>query len=109
MNLYTKVPTSERIQKTGKKPIGTRWIDVNKQDSANPLYRSRLVGKEFNTYNDVSLYAATPPIEALRLILSLAATDNKSGNYKVMTNDVSRAYFYAPIQEGQYIWRDLYI
>ena len=53
----------------------------------------------------MSLYAATPPIEALRLILHLAATNHANGaQYKVMTNDVSRAYFYAPVQEGQHIY-----
>ena len=63
------------------------------------------MGKEFNTHNDMSLYAATPPIEALRLILHIAATTQYNGaQYKVMTNDVSRAYFYAPIQEGQHIY-----
>ena len=45
MKLYTKVPISECLAKTGKQPIAVRWIDVNKQDDANPLYRSRLVGK----------------------------------------------------------------
>ena len=104
MKLYTKVPIKDCIAKTGKQPIATRWIDVNKQDATNPLYRSRLIGKEFNTYSDLSLYAATPPIEALRLILHLAATNHQSTNYKIMTNDVSRAYFYAPIQDGQHIY-----
>ena len=97
MKLYTKVSIDECIKKTGKQPIAVRWIDVNKQDETNPLYRSRLLGKDFNTYNDLSLYAATPPIEVLRLILHLAASNN---GYKVMTNDVSRAYFYAPVKEG---------
>ena len=99
-NLYTKVPIQECIEKTGNKPIAVKWIDRNKQDAKNPLYRSRLVGKEFNTYNDITLYAATPPLEALRLIISLAATYK----YDIMTNDVSRAYFYAPVKEGQYIY-----
>lgn len=58
------------------------------------------MGKEFNTYNDIALYAATPPLEALRIILSLGVTKG----YDIMTNDVSRAYFYAPVQEGQYIY-----
>ena len=75
MKLYTKVPIKECLAKTGKQPIAVRWTDVNKQDTSNPLYRSRLVGKEFNTHNDMSLYAATPPIEALRLILHIAATN----------------------------------
>ena len=30
------------------KIIKTRWIDINKGDDDNPVYRSRLVGKEFN-------------------------------------------------------------
>ena len=98
------MPTSECIAKTGKQQIATRWIDVNKQDASNPLYRSRLVGKEVTTYNDMSLYAATPPIEALRLILHHASTDRNKSHLKTMTNDVSVAYFYAPIQEGQHIY-----
>ena len=67
-----------------------------------------MVGKEFNTYNDVTLYAATPPLEALRLILSIAATSHRGeSDYKIMTNHVSRAYFYAPVKEGQYIYVQL--
>ena len=97
MKLYTKVPIDQCWRITGKAPIGTRWIDINKQDEANPLYRSRLVGQEFNTSNDVSLYAATPPLELLRTLISIAASNR---GYKLMTNDVSRAYFYAPMQEG---------
>ena len=30
MNLYTKVKIAECLQKTGKKPIAVRWIDVKK-------------------------------------------------------------------------------
>ena len=55
MKLYTKVSIEWCIKRTGKQPIATRWIDVSKQDEANPLYRSRLVGKEFNTYNDLTI------------------------------------------------------
>ena len=36
---------------SGGKIIGTRWIDVNKGDEKNPVYRSRLVGKEFHILN----------------------------------------------------------
>ena len=100
-----KFLNKECINRTGRQPIAVRWIDVDKQDAANPLYRSRLVGKGFNTHDGISLYAKTAPTEALRLILHLAATNHEDGaQYKVMTNDVSRAYFYAPIQEGQHIY-----
>ena len=52
----------------GGNTIGTRWIDINKGDEESPDYRSRLVGKELNVGSDPALYAATPPLEALRLI-----------------------------------------
>ena len=49
MDLYTKVPIKECVMKTGKQPISTSWIDVNKGDAQNPNYRSRLVAREINT------------------------------------------------------------
>eukprot|EP00973_Karenia_brevis_P046223 6408888-Karenia_brevis.AAC.1 len=98
MQVYRKVSLSKCWETTGKKPIGVRWVDVNKQDDVNPKYRSRLVAKQFKTSNDPDLYAATPPLEALKIIISIAATrdkENKRINKKIMVNDVSRAYFYA--------------
>ena len=93
MQVYKKVPRSKCFAATGKGPIGVRWIDVNKQDNDNPLYRSRLVAKYYNNYKDPDLYTATPPLELLRMIISLAASNvNKWGHqWKIMVNDVSRA------------------
>ena len=105
MNVYTIVDASHQ-KMNGGKIIDVRWIDTNKGDSMNPDIRSRLVGREFNNMRDDSLYAATPPIEALRLVLSDAATmDPKEPRKRkeVMINDVRRAYFYAKTT------RDLYI
>ena len=101
MNVYAKVPRAEAIQ-AGIKPISTRWIDINKGDWDNPVYRSRLVGKEFNTGVDPSLFAATPPLEALRLVISNAATIGGQRRV-VMVNDVGRAFFNAPATRLVYI------
>ena len=97
LGVYKVVPRSHQ-QRTGGKIVSTRWVDTNKGDTQHPNCRSRLVGREFNVERDDSLYAATPPLEALRLILSYAATwatgrDTRRRN--VMVNDVRRAYFYA--------------
>ena len=73
MNAYTRCPRSV-VEEEGLKTIGVRWIDVNKVDLDDPNYRARLVGTEFNSLKDDSLYAATPPLEALMLIVSYAAT-----------------------------------
>ena len=72
----------------------TSWIDTNKADESSPEYRSRLVGRDFNTGKDDSLYASTPPLESLRLVLSWAATvgfENGKHENNVMINDVRRA------------------
>jgi hypothetical protein len=103
MGVYDYVPRSEQ-RLTGGKIIGTKWIDVNKGDSENPRLRSRMVGKEFRTGPDDALYASTPPLEALRVVLSRAATVTDSGGEReIMVNDVSRAYFYAKMTRPLYI------
>ena len=45
--VYDKIPRSQAIRQ-GWKIIQTRWIDINKGDHENPVYRSRMVGTEFN-------------------------------------------------------------
>ena len=72
-----------------------------KGDATEPNYRSRLVGKEFRTHAQDLLCASTPPLEALRLIVSQAATMDKERH--MMINDVRRAYCYAEAT------RDLFI
>eukprot|EP00973_Karenia_brevis_P042751 5916416-Karenia_brevis.AAC.1 len=105
MKVYKKVLRSKCHQLTGRDPIGVRWVDVNKQDNENPLYRSRLVAKQFKTGNDPELFAATPPLETMKLIISIAATRNHEGRIdkKIMINDVSRAYFYAPSEKPTFV------
>ena len=78
MNVYEKVPVSEAWERTGKGPIQTRWIDINKGDEGNPLYRSRLVAKEFNTEKRPDLFAATPPAECLKMLLSKMAEQGQN-------------------------------
>ena len=77
MKVYDRVDRSEMLNRGGK-IIKTRWIDVNKGDAACPNYRSRLVGKEYKTYVDDSLYASTPPLEALRLYHEQSGHDHRS-------------------------------
>ena len=98
LGVYNKVPLDKCLKQTGKKPIQVRWIDVNKGDDKNPIYRSRLVAKDFKTSINLEWYAATPPLETLRALISMGATNvfSEEGPNKIMVNDISRAYFYAP-------------
>ena len=79
------------------KIVGSRWLDVNKGDAKNPVFRSRFVAKEFNHGKADSLFASTPPLEALRWLISDAATvaAGKSEDKVMMLSDVARAFFEA--------------
>ena len=68
-NLYTKVPESEAWEVTGKAPIGTRWIDINKGSDSQPDHRSRLVAQEIKTDKRQELFAATPPFGSLEDVI----------------------------------------
>ena len=86
-----KIPRAQATRK-GWKIIKTRWVDINKGDDENPNYRSRLVGKEFNTGPVDGLFAGTPPLEAVRFLIHEAATvrsDEPMGSKVLMINDVS--------------------
>ena len=51
MNVYKKVPREQCVRETGLAPVGTRWVDVNKGDSATQNVRSRLVAQEVKKSN----------------------------------------------------------
>ena len=53
------------------------------------------MAKEIRTNSRPDLFAGTPPLEALKLMLSIAAT-SESEDVCIMHNDASRAYFHAP-------------
>ena len=82
--------------------IQGRWVDTNKGDSTAPDYRARFVGEEFKTGIDPTLYAATPPLEALKLIMS-QANGSRSNGILTMLSDVKRAYFNALARRELYV------
>ena len=68
----------------------------------NPDYRSRLVAKEINKDNRDDLFAATPPLEALKILISMAMPEGvgyeKGKENEGMTLefiDIKRAFFHA--------------
>ena len=93
------------------KPIPTRWVDVNKGDRVNPDYRSRLVAQEFASQKRDDLFAATPPLEALKALLSAAVTEGigwhsttgRGGGMRLDVIDVKKAYFHSPALREVYI------
>ena len=95
MQVYDRVPIQECWRVTGKGPIGVRWIDTDKGKGVaeKEKHRSRLVAQQFNTGPADDMFAATPPTETLKMVISEAATGRGRGRKALMVSDVSRAYF----------------
>ena len=75
--VWEEVPVEICRKNTGKGPLGGRWVDVNKGDSKEPNVRCRYVAKEIAYYKDDDFFAAMPPLEALRMLISHVATDRE--------------------------------
>jgi hypothetical protein len=96
IGLYTKVSLGECWARTGKAPITTKWVDVNKGSSQCPDIRCRLVARDFKSKGEGArddLYAAMPPLEAKRLLFkTAAATWGSSDPTKIRLIDVKKAH-----------------
>ena len=94
--VFRGVTLQEAKQDEDGKIVGCRWVNCNKGDADNPDVRCRLVAQEVNngTVND-DFYAATPPLEAKRLLFSQWATERTRGGQKLKLSfvDIRKAYF----------------
>ena len=99
--VYDKVPWETAIQRTGRLPIRTRWVDTNKGTEEAFEYRSRWVAQKFRRGADAAFYVATPPLEAIREIVSDVV--GHGGDKVLLVVDVRRAYLYAPAAKEMYV------
>ena len=60
-----------------------------------------MVAREINTYKRDDLFAATPPLEALKIIISTIAIANKGD--LIMVNDISRTFSHAKVTRDVYV------
>ena len=88
---------------TGRAPLPTGWVDVNKGDAVAPQVRCRWVVKEtkWKTTMDVSnpalTFSAAPPYEALRFICSMVMSPSCKEEYGfvLLFIDITRAHPHA--------------
>ena len=82
MQVYCRVPVAEI---GSHKVIKTRWVDTKKGDERSPEIRCRLVAKEVKKRNNTeeesaNFFASTPPLEAVKFLISEAMTKRVSRN-----------------------------
>lgn len=112
LNVYTEATMAECLA-DGCTLIPMRWIDINKGDAEQVNIRSRAVLQETRKRsnlgpNDVAAtFAATPPLEGLRVLCSLAMTGQQGvplEDRKVIgIYDVSRAHWHSPAKRRMYV------
>ena len=104
--IWTKRPTKECWDKTGKAPVSVRWVDTNKGGMLEMIVRSRLVARDFKGADKDrdDLFAETPPLEAKRMLFSRAASRRKDGRFrKLLFIDARKAHLNPKCEEDVYI------
>ena len=106
------------MSELGSRQSLVRWVDTNKGDDKSPNIRSRLVARQIRCPGQTAVFAPTPPLEPVRTVLSLAATDlvgrtrrcrllNSEDATQVSFVDISRAYFKAKTDPDDPTYRAL--
>ena len=110
VGLYEPASLEECFRETGRQPISTRWVDVNKGSEERPDVRSRLVARDFKPKGERDrgdLFAAMPPLEAKKMLFRMAAGQPKEwrgGKWekqKLMFIDVKKAHLNGVLEAGE--------
>ena len=98
MEVYEYSTEAEARARTGRNPVGLKWIDTNKGSAEAPRYRSRLMCTEVRHKGVEPIFSATPPLETLRVVLCVACQEDVfqvEDPFLISIAEVSRAHFYA--------------
>ena len=102
MNVYQYVSRDQAIEDREGKFIKVKWVRINKGTSQNPRVRCRLVGQELGFgVKDDELYAGTPSLVMLKLMLSWYAS-NWARDSVLNVIDVKSAFLYGKARRALY-------
>ena len=80
------------------KRVKSRWVEGERTKSDGTMFvRSRLVAQEVNTFVREDVSAGTPPLLAVRLLISLCAS--QAGRRLLSLHDAEVAFFHASADE----------
>ena len=105
--VFRGVDIKEALNDPEGKLVGCRWVNCNKGDLSEPDVRCRLVAQEVNHGDGPTeaFYAATPPLEAKRLLFSQWAKEQKrhGKHLKLSFVDIRKAYFNGKPKRSLYV------
>ena len=109
IGLYELCTIEECFRMTGKPPVSTKWVDINKGTAESPEVRCRLVARDFKIKGEGirdDLFAAMPPLETKRLLFKMAASTWKAKSsddkWKIMLIDVKKAHLNGVVGEDEW-------
>ena len=100
--LWDVVPRSEA---EGQRIVSVKWVDTNYGTEEQPEIRCRLVARDFRGRDKdrEDLFAATPPWELKRLLMSHAADTSNGKVRKMLLIDVKKAHLNSDCKDDVYI------
>ena len=104
----------ECVQMTGRPPVSTRWVDVDKGREGRVETRSRLVARDFRVKGDTrELDTFAAMMEAKRVLFIMAMLDGAvggdaaKGGVKLMNIDIKKAHLNGKLAEDEYAYVQL--
>ena len=116
LGVWEAATWDECMAATGRPPVTTRWVDVDKGRDGVTEIRSRLVARDFKVKGDgreFEVFAAMPPIEAKRILFRMAALDGsvrgdpRQGPVKLMFIDIKKAHLNGKLSDDEYAYVQL--
>ena len=100
--LWDEVPRKEA---EGQRIVSVKWVDTNKGTEDQPEIRCRWVARDFKgaDRDREDLFAATPPWELKRLLMSHAADISNGQVRKMLLIDVKKAHLNSECKDDVYI------
>ncbi|GKB89779.1 putative ribonuclease H-like domain-containing protein, partial [Tanacetum coccineum] len=97
-----------KLQKSGKKAIGTKWVFKNKRDERSIIVKNkaRLIAQGFRQEEGIDydeVFAPIIRIEAIRLFLAFASYMG----FTIYQMDVKSTFLYGTIEEEVYVYQPL--
>jgi hypothetical protein len=108
--VFEESTREECFQETGKPPVSTRWVDINKGTAEDPEVRCRMVARDFKPRGErdrEDLFAAMPPLECKKLLFAKAVQNDEpcrrggDERLKLMFIDVKKAHLNAMLKAGE--------
>ena len=94
-----------RSDASGHRIVSVKWVDTNKGTENKPEIRCRLVARDFRGADKdrEDLFAATPPWELKKLLMSHAADRSNGKTRKMLLIDVKKAHLNSECTEDVFI------